>query len=316
MYLAERKPGESAPAPAAKWRIALAGYGVVGQALARRLEREPDFEIVAILVRDPARARAVAPPCPVTDDRTAFLETPADILVDVLSCDATGEALSLESLAAGRHVVSASKRVVARARARLARLAEAHGGSLHYSAAVGGAAPVLETVAAARAAGGVAEVAGILNGTVNFILDRLAHGADFDAALAEARAAGFAEEDASSDLEGHDAAAKLKLVAAEAFGVDPADVPVRAEALDRTLAERIRGARWIQVSRVDRAGGEVTLRPAAEAGLPALPGEWNAVKVVATDGTVFECAGRGAGGAPTAEAVFGDLCRVREAARC
>jgi homoserine dehydrogenase len=297
-------------------RIALAGFGIVGQALARRLAREPDFEIVAILVRDKARARTVHPPCPPTDDRAAFHAVPADILVDVLSCDTTGESLSLERLAAGQHVVSASKRVVARAHGALAGLAATHGGSLRYSAAVGGAAPVLETVAAARAAGGVAEVAAILNGTVNFILDRLAAGADFASALAEARAAGFAEEDSSSDLEGHDAAAKLKLIAAEAFDADPAAVDVRTEPLDAALADRIRGSRWIQVSRLTRAGAEVTLRPACEAGVPALPGEWNAARVTAADGRLFECAGRGAGGAPTAEAIMGDLCRLREAARC
>ena len=305
-----------AEAPERTWRIALAGYGVVGQALARRLEREPGFEIVAILVRDPARARAVAPPRPLTADRAAFLAVDADILVDVLSCDATGEALSLEWLGAGRHVVSASKRVVARARAALASLAEAHGGSLRYSAAVGGAAPVLETVATARAAGGIAEVAAVLNGTVNFILDRLGRGVDFDTALADARAAGFAEEDSSSDLEGHDAAAKLKLIAAEAFGVDPAGVAVRREALDPALAARIRGTRWVQVSRLTSDGAEVTLRPAAEAGLPALPGEWNGARVTTCDGEVFQCAGRGAGGAPTAEAIMGDLRRLKDAARC
>lgn len=302
--------------PAGKLRVALAGYGVVGQALARRLDREPDFEIAAILVRDPARDRAVPPPCPVTSDRDAFLAVPADILVDTLSCDATGETLSLERLARGGHVVSASKRVVARARGELVGLAAAFGGSLRYSAAVGGAAPVLETVAAARATGGVATVAAVLNGTVNFILDRLGQGADFATALAEARAAGFAEEDSSNDLDGDDAAAKLKLIAAEAFGVDPATVAVRTEALDAALAARIRGTRWIQVSRLTREGAEVALRPAAEAGVPALPGEWNAARVTATDGTLFECAGRGAGGAPTAEAIFGDLRRIREAARC
>jgi homoserine dehydrogenase len=302
------------PSAAPRLRIALAGYGIVGQALARRLAREPDFEVAAILVRDPERARGTAPPCPLTTDRAAFLAVPADILVDVLSCDATGETLSRDTLGAGRHVVSASKRVVARAKTELAALADRHGGSLHYSAAVGGAAPVLETVAAARAAGGVAEVKAVLNGTVNFILDRLGHGADFDTALAEARAAGFAEEDSSNDLEGDDAAAKLKLVAAEAFGIDPASLDVPTEPLDAARAESIRGTRWIQVSRLTLDGAEVALRPAAEAGVPVLPGEWNAARVVAADGSVFECAGRGAGGAPTAEAIAADLARVREAA--
>lgn len=304
------------PKPGRTWRIALAGYGVVGQALARRLEREPDFEIAAILVRDPARERSVAPPCPVSSDRAAFLATDADILVDVLSCDSTGEGLSIEWLATGRHVVSASKRVVARSHARLAALVAESGGTLRYAAAVGGAAPVLETVASARAAGGIVEVTAVLNGTVNFVLDRLAQGSDFETALAEARAAGFAEEDSSSDLEGHDAAAKLKLVAAEAFGDDPATVAVRTEALDPEFAARIRGTRWIQVSRLSRDGAEVALRPAANAGIPALPGEWNAARVTTRDGQVFQCAGRGAGGAPTAEAIIGDLCRVRDAARC
>lgn len=317
---AAAKPETPACTPAARPRrrlkIALAGYGVVGQALVRRLEREPDFEIAALLVRDPARDRAVPPPAPLTDDAETFLAAPADILIDVLSCDATGEVLSRHALAGGRHVVSASKRVVARARTDLAALAEAQGGSLRYAAAVGGAAPVLETVAEARRAGGVAEVAAILNGTVNFILDRLAAGADFDAALAEARAAGFAEEDASSDLEGHDAAAKLKLIAAEAYGTDPATVAVRTQALDHDLAARIRGKRWIQVSRLTPDGAEVLLLPAGAAGLPALPGEWNAARVTTIDGEVFECVGKGAGGAPTAEAIAGDLNRILAGAAC
>lgn len=297
-------------------RIALAGYGVVGQALAARLANEPGFEIVSILVRDLGRTRAVSPPCPLTDQPETFARGEADILVDALSCDATGEELSRWLLASGAHVVSASKRVIARAGKPLAALAEAHGGSLRYSAAVGGAAPVLETVAEARRAGEIAGVTAILNGTVNFILDRLAAGTDFETALDEARAAGFAEEDSSSDLEGADAAAKLRLIAAEAFGFDPASVDVATEALDRAFAERIRGTRWIQVARLTREGAEVALRPAHETGLPALPGEWNAARVTLTDGFAFDCVGRGAGGAATAEAMVADLFEIHEAVSC
>lgn len=309
--------GAAAPVPARRpLRIALAGYGVVGQALTRRLAREPGFEIVAILVRDIGRTRTVKPPCPLTDQPDIFARVPADILVDALSCDATGEELSRWLLAAGAHVVSASKRVVARSRDILAALAEANGGSLRYSAAVGGAAPVLETVAEARGAGAIEEVSAILNGTVNFILDRLAAGVAFEDALGEARAAGFAEEDSSCDLEGTDAAAKLQLIAAEAFGADPAAVPVRTQALDAELAARIRGERWIQVSRLTRDGGEVALLPAGETALPALPGEWNAARITIAEGGVFACTGRGAGGAATAEAIVADLFDVREAAAC
>ena len=297
-------------------RIALAGYGVVGQALAARLASEPGFEIVAILVRDLGRTRAVQPPAPLTDQPDAFARVEADILVDALSCDATGEQLSHALLAAGAHVVSASKRVIARAGAPLAALAEAHGGSLRHSAAVGGAAPVLETIAAARGTGEIAEVSATLNGTVNFILDRLAAGTDFEAALDEARAAGFAEEDSSSDLEGADAAAKLRLIAAAAFGLDPASVDVATEALDADTAAHIQGSRWIQVARLTRDGAEVALRPAAEFPDLVLPGEWNGAQVTLESGALFTCVGRGAGGAATAEAIVADLFEIHEAVSC
>ncbi len=311
--------GAAAPVSARRpLRIALAGYGVVGQALAKRLTSEADFEIVSILVRDPGRTRAIAPPCSLAGTVEAFLATPADILIDVLSCDATGEALSRRLLGSGRHVVSASKRVVARAGAELDALAATRGGMLRHSAAVGGAAPVLETVAEARQAGEIAEVAAVLNGTVNFILDRLHAGADLAIALDEARAAGFAEEDSSADLEGHDAAAKLKLIAARAFGVDPAGVEVTTEALNDAAAARIRasGRRWVQAARLMDGTARVELVPADEAGLPALPGEWNCARVTTRDGRDFACIGRGAGGAATAEAVVADLFDLREAAGC
>jgi homoserine dehydrogenase len=304
-------------APRHPLRVALAGYGVVGQALAQRLATEPDFEIAAILVRDPGRARAVTPPCPPGSDADAFLAMSADILVDALSCDATGEALSRRLLASGRYVVSASKRVIARAGAALDALAAAHGGALLHSAAVGGAAPVLETVAEARRAGEIADIAAVLNGTVNFILDRLHAGADLESALGEARAAGFAEEDSSADLEGHDAAAKLRLIAARAFGVDPAGVEVATEALDDMTAARIRasGRRWVQAARLTEGTARVELVPTEQAGLPALPGEWNCARVTTRDGREFTCVGRGAGGAATAEAIVADLFDIRDIAR-
>ena len=296
-------------------RIALAGYGVVGQALAERLAAEPGFEIVAILVRDTARRRAAAPPCPLTDDRAAFLATDADIVIDVLSCEIAGAELSAAALTNGRHVASASKRVIALHGAALNTAASQSGVSLLHSAAVGGAAPVLETVAAARTHGGVERVSAVLNGTVNYILDRLHKGFGFDEALAQARAAGFAEEDSSSDLSGADAAAKLKLIAGAAFGVDPASVAVTTETLDTARAEAIRVSRkrWVQLARLTREGASVSLVPAGEAdGLPALPDEWNVAHVTCVDGALLRCAGRGAGGAATAEAIVADLFQIRD----
>ena len=308
--------GALAPCAAAArpLRLALAGYGIVGQALAERLARDPRFRLAAILVRDPARPRSVAPPVPPTADRRAFLAVPADILVEVTSCETTGALLSEHALARGVHVVSASKRVVSACRSALAQAAEASGSRLLYSAAVGGGAPVLETVAAARAHGPVRSFSGILNGTVNYILERLARGCDFAEALTEARFAGFAEENPAADLSGADAAAKLRLVAAEAWGCDPAAVTVAAEPLDAAAVARIAGSgeRWIQLARIERRGdrieAKVGLTPQRLVDtLPHVPDEWNCAAVTVADGTVFRCRGRGAGGGPTAQALLSDL---------
>jgi hypothetical protein len=183
----------------------------------------------------------------------------------------------------------------------LAEAAETGGGRLLHSAAVGGGAPVLETVADARERGDVVAVDGILNGTVNYILERLGRGAGFREALAEARLAGFAEENPAEDLSGADAAAKLRLIAAEAWGCDPAEVDVAAEPLDEAAVERIAasGERWIQHARVEHREGrivaEVSLRPRRTvATLPHVPDEWNCAAVKLADGTVFRCRGRGA----------------------
>ena len=318
----EHLPGDTpSPAPSRPLRIALAGYGHVGQALAARLAGSGDYRIVSILVRDTARPRAYAPPAPLTAGVDAFLVPEADVLVDVLSCHRTGAALASRCLAMGVHTVSASKRAVSTRYEALAGAARAGAAVLAYGAAVGGAAPVLETVAAARAHGGVREAAGILNGTVNYLLDRLARGCGFEAALTDARLAGFAEEDPSEDLSGADAAAKLRLIAIEAFGpAAAAGLKVETEALDAAKAAAIaaRGERWLQVSRLRRDGeglhAAVTLEPAARVrDLPALPDEWNAAAVTSENGRVFRCLGRGAGGAPTSEAILADLAKVRAA---
>lgn len=291
-------------------RIALAGYGVVGQALAARLAGEGGFEIASILVRDVTRTRAVPPPCPLTDDRQAFLASRFDVLVDVLSCERTGTALCAHALPRGIDAVSASKRVIAQGYRSLADAAAAGKSALLYSAAVGGGAPVLETVEEARGQGTVQRVEAVLNGTVNFILDRLHRGVSFDAALAEARARGFAEEDCSNDLSGADAAAKLRLIAAAAFDVDPGAVEVEAEALDpkRIALIRASGRRWIQHSQIDGKSARVCLRAVEEVDpFLLLPEEWNGAIVVNADGAIFQCTGRGAGGAPTSEAILSDL---------
>lgn len=294
-------------------RVAIAGYGVVGQALAERLRCEPGFEVVAILVRDISRDRQVPPPVPLTTDLRAFLEVEADVAVDALSCEETGAFLCNAVLPRGRHVVSASKRVISSGQGRFSRLADANRVKLLYSAAVGGSACILEMTDRARGAGQIEEFAGVLNGTVNFILDGLHAGLSFEEALREARQAGFAEENCDFDLSGADASTKLRLVAHRAFGIQQ-ELEVATEALDSSALVRIAasGERWVQLSTLVRKSGvvkaQVTLEPAANcAPIATLPGEWNAGMVRLEDGRSFSCQGRGAGGAATAEAITADL---------
>lgn len=321
-------PSDDAPelvAPRASRRpttIAIAGYGTVGQALAERLADDPAYEIVAILVRDPARARRVPPPCALTTDRRELLARRPDVLIDVLSCAETGALLSELALARGTDVVSASKRVIAGAYPSLADCARTSAAKFLYSAAVGGETPILETVAAAAAEQGVTRVAGVLNGTVNFILGRLARGLCYAAALKEAQALGYAEADPHEDVSGADAAAKLRIIAATAFGGVPGDYDFPAEALDAGKAAGIAalGERWVQLARVEKRGdrvtGSVTLVPrSAAAGLPLAEEEWNCALVTTADGYSRACLGRGAGGAATAGAILSDVSRlVRERA--
>jgi homoserine dehydrogenase len=293
-------------------RIALAGYGVVGQALARRLAHDRRFEISSILVRDLTRSRDFPPPVRLTNDVHDFASAGTDVLIELLSCEATGAALCAAKLRNGVPVATASKRVIAERFDELDVNAQAGGARFLYSAAVGGSTPILEAIDREKLNREISSVRGILNGTVNFVLQRLAEGLTLDESLGLAREAGFAEEDSEADLSGADAAAKLKLIAHRAFGVAPRDVTASRDRLDEKFAALIQasGERWVQLSEVRQAESvvaRVRLVPLAEADIWAAPGEWNAGVIELRDGRTVSVRGRGAGGAATAEAVLADL---------
>jgi homoserine dehydrogenase len=301
--------------PSGPLRVAVAGCGVVGGGALSRLLGDRRFEVVGVLVRDPARPRdvpgvAAADLAPLlTADAATLLDRAPDILLEALSEAGAGHALIRAALRRGVDVASANKQAVSRDPAGLLALAEAHGARLLWSASVGGGAPMMETLRAARAEGGVAAFEAVLNGTVNFMLERLGDGAAFESALAEARAAGFAEEDPSSDLEGLDAAAKVRLLAFEAFGVmpDEADIPRDILSADSPAAV---GTRQLCRCRMDNGRPVAEVRLVAGAGDPlfaALKGEGNALKLIAADGSVVRCRGRGAGRWATAESLLADL---------
>ena len=306
---AQTAPARPKQHPARPLRVALAGCGVVGGGTAARLLGDPRFELVGVLVRDPDKARDVALPRGVLlTDPAALLAREPDVVVEAISEASTGLALIRAALSRGVDVVSANKQAVGADLAALTALAAASEARLHYSASVGGGAPLIETVRRARAHGPVVSVEAVLNGTCNFVLNRLAEGRGFDAALKAARAAGFAEEDPSSDLTGLDAAAKLAILAHEAGGrrlsVDA--VPRQTLSADTVLpAGRVR-----QVARLDPGRGETAVAFERVDGDPLfadLADEGNALRARTADGRVFAARGRGAGRAPTVEAVWADL---------
>jgi len=304
-------PGPSVPdAPV---RVAIAGCGVVGGGLLARLLPDTRYEVVGVLVRNPNKIRDVAAPQSLyTADRDALLDLKPDLLVEALSEGGAGYDLIRCALERGIDVASANKQAISRDPAGLQALAKEHGAHLAYSAAVGGGAPMIETLRAARAAGPVAGFEAVLNGTVNFMLDRLAAGADFADALADARVAGFAEEDPSSDLEGRDAAAKVRLLAFEAFGEAPDGDSIGRDELSAAFkpAGPVR-----QIGACHRKDGALDASVTLDQNLSdplflALRGERNALKVYGVDGRVWSCKGRGAGRWPTTESVLADVADI------
>ena len=304
-------PDRPRPGPARVLRVGLAGCGVVGGGVLSRLLGDPRFEVVGVLVRDSARPRDVVIPARLAlSDPAALLAREPDILVEAISDASTGLALIRAALARGVDVVSANKQAVGADLPALVALAGASGARLHYSACVGGGAPLIETVRRARAHGAVVRIEAVLNGTCNFILNRLSEGLALDAALTAARAAGFAEADPSADLTGLDAGAKLAILGHEARqGRLTAEVARETLGPDVELPQgRIR-----QLARLDVRTGEVGVVLRAVDGDPLfadLPDEWNALRVTTGDGRVFTARGRGAGRVPTTESVWADLAEL------
>ena len=304
----ETAPARPAPAPARPLRVALAGCGVVGGGVAARLVADARFELVGVLVRDPDKARDVAvPEGLLLSDPGALLAREPDVLIEAISDASTGLALIRAALSRGVDVVSANKQAVGADLPALVALASGAGARLLYSASVGGGAPLIETVRRARAQGEIVRIEAVLNGTCNFILNRLAEGTAFEAALDEARAAGFAEADPTADLTGLDAAAKLAILAWEA-----ADwrLPVGSVARETLSGARPVPGRVRQVARLDRDRGEAFVRFEAKDGDPlfaSLADEANAIRVTTADGRRFTATGRGSVRVPTAESVWADL---------
>lgn len=294
-------------------RVTLLGLGAVGRGVYERLRSdEGRFEIVAAAVRDLDRHEASGVPRSLLRPLDEALDVPGDIVIEAIGgVVEAGDALA-RALALGRHVVTANKAVVAARGVELRALAERAGRRFSFSAAVGGVVPVIERLRGLR--GLVTRVEGVLNGTSNFVLDRLAAGSSLEEAVAEAKHLGYAEADPADDLSGLDVARKLAVIANEAFGVtlDPERIPrPGARALAALRAGESGGpvklVGWLEATEAGCEARVELARVAASHPFARCRGASNSVIITLRGGVVIGLNGRGAGRWPTAESVMGDL---------
>ncbi|MCT1866463.1 homoserine dehydrogenase [Dermabacter sp. p3-SID358] len=317
-------------------KVAVLGAGTVGGDVLRALVTRADalahragakLEVIGIYVRNTSKKRAAH------IDTALYVEDPhalvksADIVLELMGGIDPAKTLILEALEGGASVVTANKALLAEAGGELQAAAARHGVDLFYEAAVAGAVPIIRPLRECLEGDRVERVLGIVNGTTNFILDTMTReGGDFDTTLARAQELGYAEADPTADVAGLDAAAKAALLASLAFHTRLSLHDVHVEGIESITAEDIAAAgrlgRVIRLlSIVERIEDDGTERVSARVYPVMIPlshplagvhGAFNAVFVEAEYAGELMFYGQGAGGAPTASAVLGDLvCAAR-----
>jgi homoserine dehydrogenase len=312
--------------PVREIRIGLVGCGTVGSGLLEMIERQRNavrdrygvgFRVTRLAVRDLAKARGPrVAGIPITDNPLELVSDPeVDVVVEVAGGTAM-EPILTAALAAGKPVVTANKALLASKLPELGVLAQRTATPLYCEAAAAAAIPVIRHLS--HRADEIDSLAGILNGTCNFVITRMEQAElSLADAVAEAQALGFAEADPSADLDGQDAAAKLSILTYRAFGawVRPDGFPVRGireiGPADCDLAEAM-GCRIRLIARAARVNGaldmavEPLLLPTWHL-LASVEEEYNAVYLRCAASGDLSLFGKGAGSLPTATAVLGDL---------
>jgi len=309
--------------------VGILGLGNVGAGTVRLLQERRAaiearlgavLEVRQVCVRDPGRRRAVevAPDKLTTDPQEVIADPLIDIIVELIGGVEPACTYILAALRAGKHVVTANKAVLAERGAEIFATAAAHGRAVYFEGSVAGGIPILRSLREGLASDRIDAVAGIVNGTSNFILDAMTRsGADFAEALRGAQAAGYAEADPSLDVGGGDAAHKLALLTLVAFGVrvDPRLIVTEGitgiSALDiRTATELGYVIKSLAIAHETAAGPclrvHPTLVPRSHV-LAGVTGAYNAVLVESRALGRSLYYGRGAGMMPTAVAVVSDL---------
>ena len=327
-------PALADPAVASAVKVAVLGCGTVGSEVVRLLNHQADD----LAARIGARARLVGvavrrlnkhpdvPPELLTTDVDALVAGDVDVVVEVIGGIEPARTLLLEALRAGKSVVTANKLLLAEHGAELFAAADASGADLYFEAAVAGAIPLLRPLRESMAGDRITRVMGIVNGTTNFILSAMdGSGASYGEALEEATRLGYAEADPTADVDGFDAAAKAAILASLAFHTRVSAADVYREGISGVTAADVAAAKLLGrtvkllalCERVTEADGSesvsVRVHPAMiPRGHPlaSVSGAFNAVFVEADAAGQVMFYGQGAGGAPTASAVLGDLVAV------
>jgi homoserine dehydrogenase len=319
-------------------KVGLAGVGTVGAAVIRLLDQGHEklatrcgrpIEVVAVSARSRGKKRDInLKKFRWFADPVALAADPAiDVLVEVIGGAGNPAKRAIETaLAAGKPVVTANKALLATHGHKLAALAERQGVALNFEASVAGGIPIVKTLREALNGNAFTRIYGILNGTCNYILSRMEeHRISFDECLREAQRLGYAEADPSFDVEGHDTAQKLSILASLAFGtkVDPAAIYVEGIA-SITLADLDAAAelgyrvKLLGVAVRTEAGIEQRVHPTMvprESAIAQVMGVTNAVTVDASGLSPITLVGPGAGGIATASSVVSDLADIARGVR-
>ncbi|MGK5550979.1 homoserine dehydrogenase [Actinomadura kijaniata] len=319
-------------------RVALLGCGVVGTEVVRLLNEQAadlaarvgtPLELVGIAVRRPDRVREGVDRALLTTDAEALVtRDDVDIVIEVIGGIEPARSLILAAMKTGKSVITANKALLAEDGATLFAAAREYSVDLYYEASVAGAIPLLRPLRESLVGDHVHRVLGIVNGTTNYILDQMdTQGAGFNEALEEAQALGYAEADPTADVEGFDAAAKAAILAQLAFHTPVTAADVHREGITEVTSADVAGAKEMDsvvkllaiCERVPeencRNGRGVSVRvyPAMiprSHPLASVREAYNAVFVEAESAGSLMFYGAGAGGAPTASAVLGDLVAV------
>jgi homoserine dehydrogenase len=314
-------------------KVALLGFGTVGSSVAKVLA-ERKFAGIALThvynrsvarKKESAAAKYVPATAVWTENIDDVLKSNVDVVIELMGGLNPVEGWLKKALAAGKHVVTANKQLIAYRGVALQRLAAQHGVQLVYGAAVAGGVPVIPGIKQGLGGDKILRISGIVNGTCNYILSRMETGADYATVLKDAQQLGYAEANPSADVDGFDARAKLCILSRIALGAElnPDEVATQTistvEAIDFAYAKEL-NATIRQVSRAQVNGGVVHARVAPMLVPLTSPMAWShgTQNMVVTSGeyggdVVFS--GHGAGGEPTAVAVVSDLLAVAQGAK-